>query len=305
MKYNLPSLTSLPAFEAAARKKSFTKAAQELCLTQAAVSFQVRNLEKSLGVELFERRHRALVLTRAGADLHGAVMAAFTRLAEEKAAITGRKPKHSVTISVPVSFCSKWLVPRLQRLHEEIPGVMLLIDANDSLLDLDDGAVDLVIRYTTPTSMEDGANLIFEDTVFPVCSPAIYETIERPNLSSLRQIPLLHDQMLDVTWADWMKAAGVIRAESSNGMSFSHTGHAIDAAISGRGLALGRLPLVADDLASGRLVQPFEPVSQSEYAYFLIRPPHPRPSRGLDRIVDWLLKEANQTVRDSQKAQLA
>jgi LysR family transcriptional regulator, glycine cleavage system transcriptional activator len=298
MRYNLPPLTSLPAFEAVARRKSFTKAAEELCLTQAAISFQVRNLEKSLGVELFERHHRALELTRAGEDLRNAVQEAFTRLEIEKAAITGRKPKHSFTISAPVSFCSKWLVPRLQRLHEDIPAIMLLIDANDSLLDLDDGSIDLAIRYAAPEPDDTDRQLMLEDTVFPVCSPAIQETLGRGLvLDNLAQIPLLHDQMLDVTWSDWLKAAGATEPAPSRGMSFSHTGHAIDAAISGRGLALGRLPLVADDLANGRLVQPFEGVRPSEYAYSLIRSHQPRPNKGLDRIVSWLLSQAQITTR--------
>ncbi len=299
MRYNLPPLTSLPAFEAAARRKSFTKAAEELCLTQAAISFQVRNLEKSLGVELFERHHRALELTRAGEDLHKAVQEAFTRLEIERAAITGRKPKHSFAISAPVSFCSKWLVPRLQRLHEDIPGVMLLIDANDSLLDLDDGGIDLAIRYAAPESGDMDRQLMLEDTVFPVCSPAIQETLGRGLVpGDLAQIALLHDQMLDVTWSDWLRATGATEPPPSLGMSFSHTSHAIDAAISGRGLALGRLPLVADDLANGRLVQPFEGVRPSEYAYSLIISHQPRPNKGLERIVSWLLSQAETTTRN-------
>ncbi len=296
MRYNLPPLNSLPAFEAAARKNSFTKAAQELCLTQAAVSFQVRNLEKALGVDLFERHHQALILTRAGEDLHKAVQDAFARLAAEKAAITGRKPKRSFTISAPVSFCSKWLVPRLRRLHEEIPGMMLLIDANDSLLDLNDGSVDLAIRYATTGCTDMDKQIMMEDTVFPVCSPAIPEALGRElELDDLTSIPLLHDQMLDVTWADWLSSVGAALPALALGMRFSHTGHSIDAAISGRGLALGRLPLVADDLANGRLVQPFQDMSRSEFTYYLMRPHRPRPNKSLDQIVTWLLAEARKT----------
>ena len=298
MKYNLPPLSSLPAFEAAARKKSFTKAAEELHLTQAAISFQVRNLEKSLGVALFERHHRALELTRAGEDLHRAVQAAFARLASEKAEITGRKPKHSFTISAPVSFCSKWLVPRLHRLHDDVPGVMLLIDANDTVLDLDDGSIDLAIRYSKSKTEGENARLMMEDTVVPVCSPAILPPLGRNlELADLDQIPLLHDQMLDVTWSDWLKAAGAVRETPARDMSFSHTGNAIDAAISGRGLALGRLPLVADDLTSGRLVRPFSKPASSEYAYYLLQPHRPRKSKGLEQIVSWLLKEARKSSR--------
>jgi len=298
MKYNLPPLSGLPAFEAAARKKSFTRAAEELHLTQAAISFQVRNLEKSLGVDLFERHHRALELTRAGEDLHRAVQVAFTRLAAEKAAITGRKPKHSFTISAPVSFCSKWLVPRLHRLHEAVSGIMLLIDANDSMLDLDDGSIDLAIRYSKSKTEGVDARLMMEDTVIPVCSPAISESLGRElELGDLDQIPMLHDQMLDVTWSDWLKAAGVTRNAPSRDMSFSHTGNAIDAAVSGRGFALGRLPLVADDLASGRLIQPFQEVGQSEYAYDLLRPHQSRQSKTLNRIVSWLLDESQDTAK--------
>ncbi len=275
-------------------------AAQELCLTQAAISFQVRNLEKSLGVDLFERHHRALNLTRAGEDLHAAVQEAFSRLAIDKAAITGRKPKQAFTISAPVSLCSKWLVPRLQRLPEMVPGTMPLIDANDALLDLDDGSVDLAIRYMASESADGEACLLLRDPVFPVCSPIVSEAFARGvQLDDISRIPLLHDQMPDVTWADWLKAAGAARVSPSRGMRFSHTGHAIDAAVSGRGRALGRLPLVADDLAGGRLVQRFAEICELEYAYYLLGPHQRRQNKKLDQIVAWLMAKAQKTTLES------
>jgi len=298
MKFDLPPLVCLPAFEAAARRKSFTKAAEELCLTQAAISFQVRNLEKALGADLFVRHHRALELTRAGEDLHRAVQRAFTGLAAEKAAITGRKPVSTVTISAPVSLCSKWLVPRLHRLRKGVPGVTLLIDANDTALDLEDGSVDLAIRYSKSRPEAEYCKRLIEDTAFPVCSPAMTAPLGRDlQLGDIGSFALLHDQMLDVTWADWLHAAAVKPESASQNISFSHTGNAIDAAVSGQGLALGRLPLVVDDLASGRLIVPFDVHGASSYAYYLIRPHRSRRSKALDRVVSWLLTEAETTAQ--------
>lgn len=298
MKYNLPPLSSLPAFEAAARKKSFTKASEELCVTQAAISFQVRNLEKSLGVELFERRHRTLELTRAGEDLYRTVQVAFSKLAAEKAAITGRKPKHSFSISVPVSFCSKWLVPRLHRLYEAVPGVTLLIDANDSVAELDDGSVDLAIRYAKSVPKSVKGQLMIEDTVFPVSSPGVAQPLQgKQDFDDIETLVLLHDQMLDVTWADWMRDAGVAKNPSNQQISFSHTANAVDAAVSGRGFALGRLPLVEHDLNSGRLVQPFTTVCKSSYAYYLLQPHRPRRNKMLEKIVEWLVNESKMTTK--------
>lgn len=295
VKYDLPPLNCLKAFEAAARRLSFTKAADELNLTQAAISFQVRNLEESLGIALFVRHHRELELTAHGHTLMLSVHTAFDLLDSAKAAISGRIRSNTVTISAPISFSSKWLVPRLHKLGIISPYLELRVDANDAVVDLEGGDADLAIRYCiTPPQNLDNKRLL-TDTVFPVCSPDSAATAKQ-NLETKAELVLLHDRMTDFTWEDWFELVGLSRDSAKGGSRFSHTGNAIDAAVVGRGLALGRLPLVADDLAKGRLVRPFTGEGQSDYAYYLLQPRRGGNRMRCKPIVEWLIAEAHETL---------
>lgn len=297
MKYNMPPLSCLPAFEAAARHRSFTKAAEELSVTQAAVSFQVRNLEKALSVKLFIRHHRSLELTAKGRSLMLVVQTVFTVLTEEKALITGVTPDSSVTITAPVSFCGKWLVPRLHRLYTSVANAKLRIDANDTIVDLEDQNVQLSIRYCANPPVGLAAEKLLDDVIFPACSPKFSQTLGPPNtLTNLGSAAFLSDQMTDFTWEDWFEAAGLPRNAAATGIDFSHTANAIDAAIAGQGLALGRLSLVADDLASGRLVRPFPQTCHTSYAYYIIRGGRDNANSRIDAVIEWLHTEAAATI---------
>lgn len=298
MEFDLPPLSSLTAFEAAARHKSFTKAAEELFLTQAAISFQVRNLEKALSVKLFLRQHRSLVLTDEGEALFDAVRTAFKTLATEKARISGTKPKKTVSISAPMSFCSKWLLPRLYRFQSAEPQINILIDANDSLIDLKSSGIQLAIRYCTNPPDEYHATKLLEDDVFPVCNPQLMTPKGRAMLlGDLAGITLLMDEMDDHKWSQWLGNIAKQPCTELPHKNFTHTGIALDAAIAGKGLALGRLPLVADDLDTGRLTRPFLDVGKSAYTYCILQLHNSLGNPEADAVVSWLTTEAARTMK--------
>lgn len=302
MKFDLPPLNSLPAFEAAARHKSFTRAADELFLTQAAISFQVRNLEKALSVKLFLRQHRSLELTDEGKALFGAVRSAFMTLSSEKALITKTKPKHTVSISAPMSYCSKWLLPRLDRLRHSEPKVNILIDANDNLVDLNSGVIQLAIRYCVTPPEGYHAIRLLEDNVFLVCSPQLIAAKGRDlKLQDLSEMTVLRDNMDDQKWSEWLKNTDSPVDTNSLEIHFSHTGIAIDAAIAGQGITLGRLSLVADDLETGRLVRPFLDIEKSAYAYYILRSHDSLDNPDADAVVAWLIAEAAKTADSFQQ----
>lgn len=293
MKYNLPPLTCLPAFEAAARYKSFTKAADELCVTQAAISFQVRNLEKALSVRLFVRRHRGLELTSKGHLLYATLQTTFASLEEVKGRITGVIPSGTVTITAPISFSGKWLVPRLHRLYGAVPNINLRIDANDSVLDIGSYGIEIALRYCPVKPDNPLAHPLMDDVVFPVCSPQIGHTLN--TVSDLAGCKLLYDQMMDYTWQDWFGMINIAQNTTEADIGFSHTANAIDAAIAGQGVALGRLALVADDLESGRLIRPFGETGRGDYGYYLVLAEPMGRNAKVDAVANWLLGEAQNT----------
>lgn len=296
MKFDLPPLTSLRAFEAAARKLSFTKASEELHLTQSAVSFQVRKLETSLGVQLFVRRHRQLSLTPEGLSFMKAVQSAFAQLEAEKALIVRRNAASQVTISASFSFSSKWLIPRLHKLESEQTELDLRVDATDRLVDFDAEPVHLAVRYCVRPPEKLQSLLLFVDQIFPICSPRLLDAASNfRDPAEIADHTLLHDNMRDYTWRDWLEFVGVEKELSLRGHHFSHSGNAIDAAIAGQGIALGRLPLVADDLASGRVVRPFAFSSPSNYAYYAIWPERSATNPFVRTVVEWLASEARGT----------
>lgn len=297
MKFDLPPLNCLPAFEAAARHESFTKAAKELFLTQAAISFQVRNLEKALSVKLFLRQHRSLELTNEGKAMYDAVRAAFKTLAAEKTLIAGTKLKKAISISAPISYFSKWLLPRLYRFQDAEPEIKILVDANDSVVDLNSTGIQLAIRYSATLPDEFNAIKLLEDDVIPVCGPQLLPVKDRClRPRDLSKVTLLMDQMNDHKWSGWLNGTVGSANLYLTRKNFSHTGVAIDAAIAGKGMAFGRLPLVADDIDSGRLVRPFRDVGKSGFAYYVLRSDDSIGNLDADAVVSWLISEAARTM---------
>jgi LysR family glycine cleavage system transcriptional activator len=292
MAYRLPPLNTLRAFEAAARELSFTKAALELNVTPAAVGYQVRRLEQHLGMALFRRLNRALALTDAGQAFLPVVREAFETLSNGTAVLTSHKPERTLAVSVAQSLGAKWLVPRLDHFHARHPNLEIRVDATDELADFARGQVDVAVRYARRVDPHLHSAVVFTEQAFPVCASGLAES--RPPLRTpedLRHHVLLHDRMPDVTWPVWLRASGADGVDGAQGPLFSHTGLAIDAARAGQGVALGRSPLVVDDLASGQLVRPFELALVSAFTYFVICLPERAEEPKIRAFREWLLLE--------------
>ena len=299
MTRRLAPLNALRAFEAAARHLSFTKAAEELRVTPAAVSHQVKALEDTLGVPLFRRLTRALLLTDAGQGALPALREGFDRLAEASERLLAHDRDGGLKISVTTSFAGKWLVPRLDRFREAHPDIDLRIDASDTLVNFARDGMDLGIRFGTGDYPGLRADKLFADEVFPVCAPALLDGPERLRKpGDLTRFTLLHLDWntQDETWPNWrmwLLAAGVACLEATRGPRFSMESMVIQAAIEGHGVALGSSSLVVDDLAAGRLVRPFDLSLRAplDFAYYLVCPEANAAQPMIAAFREWVLAE--------------
>ncbi len=301
---HIPGLQSLKAFDAAARHLSFTKAAQELNVTPAAVSHQIKELEEATGVSLFQRTSRHMQLTRHGELLRPAVADALEGLTRALQRIRQSENPTQVRVTASPSIAAKWLVPRIDRFLDSVPGADVRIDVSSSVLDFDRDDVDVAIRFGDGNYPGLEVDKLFHDVLFPVCSPAVLtrrKPIREPR--DLLQHTLIHLEYeaqgaVWPNWRMWMLAAGVKDFNDTRGLHFSQTSLAIQAAIDGHGVALGDSTLVGDDLASGRLVKPFELSlrSPAQFAYHLItrRDTSGRPMTRAFR--NWILAEALTTA---------
>ena len=290
MKRSLPPLNGLRAFEAAARHMSFTDAAEELSVTQAAISHQVRGLEQRLGLKLFVRRNRSLLLSEAGQAYLPAVRSAFDQLNEATEKLLQKDKGGHLTVTTTASFAKKWLVPRLggfQRANNEID---VRISTGTGLVDFSREDVDIGIRYGRgqwPNLMAE--RLVAED-VMPVCAPSLLKGpngLKKP--ADLKRFTLLHIGNFPDDWQVWLTAAGVKGVDASRGVSFDFALAAYQAAMDGLGVALGRNPLVEPDLKAGRLVVPFEFKRSSDFAYYLVYPPEAIRRRKIKAFRDWVV----------------
>ncbi len=293
MARRLPPLNALRAFEAAGRHLSFTQAAKELHVTQAAISHQVKALEERLGVELFHRRNRALFLSEAGQAYLPPVRESFDRLAAATERLLKRDTVGTLTVSTLYSFAVSWLVPRLKHFQSRYPDLDVRITASDQVIDLTREDVDIAIRYGRGYWPGLRADRLMEENVFPVCSPALLDgpkPLRRPE--DLTHHVLLHDDMRE-SWRMWLLAAGVEGVEPERGPAFSHSFMVIQAAIEGQGVALGRSALVAADLKARRLVKPFDVSVPADYAYYVVCPEASAERPKVKAFREWLLAEAS------------
>ena len=294
----IPSLDLLEGFEAAARHLSFTKAGEELFLTQSAVSRQIKELEDQLGVRLFERRHRALALTEAGQQFYAATAQVLTTMrgaTERLRAATGRKRPLSVTTTH--SFAALWLIPRLAGFTRTHPGVDVRITADTRVQDLERDGLDLAIRHGPPSLAGPNAVRLFGERVFPVCSPKLLKKDPLREPADLKNHCLLEYDDPEVRhpwlhWKTWLEVAGIADLRPAARLSFSGYEQIIPAAVAGHGVALGRTPLVRDLMASKELVAPFKPTADPARAYFVISSPSAANRPEVADFVAWLKEEA-------------
>lgn len=295
MTRRLPPLNALRAFEAAARRLSFTKAAEELCVTQAAVSHQIKGLEEWLGAPLFLRQNRALLLTEAGAAYLPSVKLAFDSLSDATDRLFRRDDSGALTVSTMPSLAAKWLVLRLGRFQERHPDIDVRLQTSSTLVDFTQQDVDVAIRFGVGHWPGLRAERLMSEELFPVCSPALPRR-EKPLHcpDDLRHYPLLHDDYI-INWGMWLEAAGVSGVDVSRGAVFTDSALMLQAAMMGQGIALARHVLVADDIAAGRLIRLFDVAIPGDFAYYVVAPPHyfQRPKVRVFR--DWLFEEAQAT----------
>ncbi|MGQ3028085.1 MAG: transcriptional regulator GcvA [Ferrovibrionaceae bacterium] len=286
----LPPLNTLPDFEAAGRHLSFTLAAAEMNVTHGAVSRQVKALEQYLGVKLFRRLTRRLVLTDEGQAYLPAVRRLLDGLAEETRRLKRRDRTGHLTVSTNVSFGTKWLAARLVRFQAIEPGIDVNLNVTDTLVDFARDDVDIAIRYGFGDYPGVIAERLFAEHVVPVCSPALRRRLRRPE--DLRHHVLLHESRMGANWHAWLGQMGITGVDAGRGPIFSHGSMMIEAAINGEGVALGRSVLIAEDLAARRLVRPFGNATlQAERRYDLVYPPGALERPKVAAFRNWLLGE--------------
>src|SRR3984893_1695076 len=263
-RYNLPPLAFFQGFEAAARTLSFTKAAEELFITQSAVSRQIKALEDHLGLKLFERRSRSLALTENGQALHRIATDVLDRLQTATDRLKAETRTRQLSITTTTGFASLWLIPRLRGFTSLHPDVDVRISATTDTLNLERSLIDLAIRYCRPETVPEGAVRLFGEEVLPVCSRSLVHNRLRPlkRPADLKHHTLLHfdypgAEKFFMDWGTWLTALGIGELKAAAALYFTQYEQMIQDAINGQGVALGRQPLVNKLMATGKLVAPF------------------------------------------------
>jgi DNA-binding transcriptional LysR family regulator len=304
-KRSLPALDPLKGFDAAARHLSFTKAAEELFLTQSAISRQIQTLEAQLGVKLFRREARRLSLTPEGEVLQHAVAETLGRLAEVCAGLKAAQRRPRVNVSAAVGIASLWLVPRLAAFQEMEPDVDVRLSADNRMVDLEREDIDLALRYIAPEAAPPGAALLFEEEVFPVAAPKLAAklpaVLRTEDLAKLTLLAFDNGHKAPwFSWDPWLVGLGLAHARPKAVLQFNQYDQLIRAAEDGRGIALGRGPLVAQ-LITAKKLRPLGGPRQriAARAYFLVRAQRAaRPEA--ERFAAWLLAEAKKTKREAE-----
>ncbi len=304
-RYDLPQLGFIQGFEAAARNLSFTKAAEELFITQSAVSRQIKALEDHLGGKLFERRPRSLELTENGQALYRAATDVLERLQAATDRLRTASRARQLSVTTTTGFASLWLIPRLRRFTSVHPDVDVRISATTDTLNLERSLMDLAIRYCKPEAAPEGATRLFGEDVLPVCSRSLLRDRSRP---LKRPLDLQHHVLLHfdypgaersfMDWGTWLTALGVGDLKSAGALHFTQYEQMIQAAINGQGVALGRQPLVQELIQSGMLVAPLKDAVAGPRAYFIIESSSAAGKAHVQQFRAWLLEEVK---RDSQR----
>lgn len=305
---DLPSLDALRVFEVTARRLNFSKAAEELHVTQSAISHRIRELERQLHTRLFQRGHRSLQLTPAGSTLAGGIQRGLAEIRDAVAKLDSRQRKATLNVSVLTSFATCWLTPRLALFQNRFPRIDLMVQSDDRLVDLANYGVDAVIRFGAGRYPGMEAVHLFDDRTVPVCSPALaakFGPIRTP--ADVIKYPLLHDTYVEYNvhsesgsdWRTWLRRVGVGDKPNVGGLRFSNANLAIDAAANGLGLALARFSLLGNDLRTGRLVCPLPYAAATNFSYYFVSSPQRASDSKLRAFREWLLEEAKKPLFDS------
>jgi len=298
MNERLPSLNALRAFESAARLESMTRAAEELSVTPAAVSHQLRGLEADLGVKLLQRDGRAVRPTPEAQAGLASLRRGFDQLAEGVAQIRSAERDDLLTVSAPPSFAATWLIPRLERFRERMPSLDVRIDSKWGLTDFARDRVDVAVRYGPGGYAGLYERRLVDECFFPVCSPRLAEDLPLRDPADLARVQLLHvdGAVRGFGWPDWqtwLAAAGVAeKVDHRRGQRFAMTIFALHAAIVGNGVALGSTALVEEYLNAGTLVRPFALGLAAMHAYHFVCPPAALERAIVRAFAEWIEEEA-------------
>lgn len=298
----LPPLNALRSFEAAARHLSFTKAAEELFVTQAAVSHQVKSLEDFLGVSLFLRRNRALLLTEAGQNYYLDIRNMFEQLTLATSKVMLASEQGSLTVCVPPGFAILWLVPRLSRFHEAHPEIDVRLKAVDEISGSLTDYVDVAIYYGNGTWPGVKSYRLHKEYLIPVCSPLLLQgakPLKQP--ADLHEHTLLHEETRNA-WRDWFAMVGEQPPKQKSGPVFSHLALALKAAVHGQGVTLANSVLAKPEIDSGHLVQVFEQTLPTSEAFYMVCRESQADVGKVAKFRDWILAEV---LRDEAEDRLA
>jgi len=302
MSRRLPPLSALRAFEAAARHLSFTRAAAELGVTQAAISHQVKLLEDQLGQPLFRRLTRRLLLTDAGQTLWPGVRDGFDRLAEAVQKVQSNRDGGVLTLSLTVSFAARWLVPRLGHFLKAHPEIDVKLTTTDRMVDFTREDVDAAIRHGAGDWPGLESWRVLSPAYTALVNPKLLRDVKLEQPGDLQRLPLLVESDDNVSWRTWFQKAG--RAWRPNGrlIEFDTTQMAVQAATEGLGVALGPPEYFYDELESGRLIQPFEISVTTDEAFFLVCPQGRAEEPKIKAFRDWILAEAARSEAEKTNA---
>lgn len=305
------SVGPLRAFEAVARLLSFRAAADELHLTQSAISRQIRSLEEEIGCSLFLRGTRHVELTTDGAALQGTAVAVLDRLDMTIRQIRQTRGRRVVNVTTFASFASLWLIPRLEAFQRDHPDIDIRVSAYDSVVELDDSEIDLALRYAMPSSLPGDAQRLFGETLTPVVSPWLAQQAAEGSAPPLRQAADLVGHTLAeeddqrpsaeyLSWRRWLREHGAGGLQPRRWMYLNFTYQQIQTAMAGQGVALARLALVSEQLRRGDLIEPFGLNGRmaSPYAYWLLQSAHSRNRPEVAQFSDWVLAQAAQSRID-------
>jgi LysR family glycine cleavage system transcriptional activator len=291
----LPSLNGLRAFEAAARSLSFTQAAAELNVTQTAISHQIRRLEDQLGIKLFIRQNRSLALTREAQEYLPPVRSAFEDLRRATEKLRRSGPDGRLTVSSTASLATKWLVSRVAAFQDANPGLEVRITTSSRLVDFRQDEVDMAVRYGRGHWPGVRADWLMAERIFPVCAPRLLdgpEPLRQP--TDLERHTLLHTTVSRDDWRLWLTAAGLpFSIAARRGLTFDEAFLAIQAAVEGLGVALGRLHLVEADIEAGRLVAPFNTELPQDAGYYVVAPEATADDPKIALLREWLIASAS------------
>lgn len=288
-------LTALRVFEAAARHESFLQAAEELSITPGAVSRQIKVLETELAVRLFERFNRAVRLTETGKRLATGIRQGLSLMEEAVAEVRAERPG-VLAVTAMHSFAARWLVPRLHLFNERHPDIQVLLAASDAAVDLVRDRYDVAIRFGRGPYPGFSAHKLVSLFMFPVCSPRLLAQTRLDRPGDLAKAHLLADVYLaqgEPHWGDWLALAGASEVDWRGGQQFSNVYLAIEAAIAGRGVALGERALVLDELATGRLVKPFDIELLSPFSQWILTLPEKADRPDIRKFRNWLIAQAD------------